>query len=444
MDPTMYQCPKCHNVLPKNNKMMHDIRCTESNPVPLNNSRRNIDINQSQPVNTHNVNQNQNHPHSQQPIRPVNNQNYQNINIPMQQHQNNQPFQPQAPSVPHTQFTCNICGLKIDQKEKDDHLLCHQLEDQDLQQQQEQRGGDVGCVGGGFTYNTNNPEGLSKREERCIDINGNVKIITRYLDRNGREVKREERSEQSRVNHPIVNSNRNNNNYNRNQNESHVTTSVDQDGNTIETRTETLPNGTREITVRSFDSSGREISRQVQVIGGAPGGFSQTSFSFGGNNFNNNNAFNMSLGMNAEDDDFNMNDTELRRFNPNMGVPVFGGPQGGFFERRYRPVPFNGNLMELFRELIPGMFGRRDNPTDTQVLNELPETEITDPTKLSEAKKNCIICLEDFKSGDKATILPCLHIFHTQCVKDWLHTQNTCPICKFKLTMENIENQYHQ
>ena len=33
-----YECPRCHNVFPSFNKIMHDAICTEQNPLPLNNS----------------------------------------------------------------------------------------------------------------------------------------------------------------------------------------------------------------------------------------------------------------------------------------------------------------------------------------------------------------------------------------------------------------------
>ena len=34
-----YECPRCHNIFPSGNKMLHDAKCTEKNPVPLNESR---------------------------------------------------------------------------------------------------------------------------------------------------------------------------------------------------------------------------------------------------------------------------------------------------------------------------------------------------------------------------------------------------------------------
>ncbi|MBO6088931.1 MAG: hypothetical protein J6P37_01275 [Lachnospiraceae bacterium] len=39
-----------------------------------------------------------------------------------------------------------------------------------------------------------------------------------------------------------------------------------------------------------------------------------------------------------------------------------------------------------------------------------------DVSKLDPEKKNCVICLEDFKNKDKAIILPCIHLFHKTCI----------------------------
>ena len=30
-----YECPRCHNFFPLQNKIIHDIRCTEEKPMPL-------------------------------------------------------------------------------------------------------------------------------------------------------------------------------------------------------------------------------------------------------------------------------------------------------------------------------------------------------------------------------------------------------------------------
>ena len=49
--------------------------------------------------------------------------------------------------------------------------------------------------------------------------------------------------------------------------------------------------------------------------------------------------------------------------------------------------------------------------------------------------------LYDFKQGDEGIYLPCFHLFHKDCVREWLNAHDECPICKFKLTYENINGQ---
>ena len=127
-------------------------------------------------------------------------------------------------------------------------------------------------------------------------------------------------------------------------------------------------------------------------------------------------------------------------------VQTYNQPQSEmniFSNNRRRNISFidfnDGIFGNIFSDFLQRM-GSRENPTDEEILNELPETQIEDVNKLDPEKKNCIICLEDFKNGDKAIILPCIHLFHTNCIKNWLKTQNTCPICKFKLTGENINS----
>ena len=154
-----------------------------------------------------------------------------------------------------------------------------------------------------------------------------------------------------------------------------------------------------------------------------------------GGNMNNMNDFgNLNSGMGSPDFFRNF-------FN---GVNGFNGFNGGNGMRRII-IPMGGmggmggqnDLNEIIERML---HHTRDNPTDAAIVSELPETKIDDINKLDNDKKNCVICMEDFKAGDTSTNLPCLHMFHTNCIQSWLKKQNTCPICKFKLTPENINN----
>lgn len=45
-----------------------------------------------------------------------------------------------------------------------------------------------------------------------------------------------------------------------------------------------------------------------------------------------------------------------------------------------------------------------------------------------EAPGICSICLSDLQSGDDAQQLPCQHVFHTHCIREWLLRSSYCPL----------------
>lgn len=79
-----------------------------------------------------------------------------------------------------------------------------------------------------------------------------------------------------------------------------------------------------------------------------------------------------------------------------------------------------------------------NNPTDVDILEQLPESEIEDISQLSDENKDCIICLKKFNKLDKITILPCAHIFHSLCVETWLKEKQICPICQIPIVKSNF------
>lgn len=48
----------------------------------------------------------------------------------------------------------------------------------------------------------------------------------------------------------------------------------------------------------------------------------------------------------------------------------------------------------------------------------------------------CSICQEDFVPGGEVLKLPCRHVYHTDCVTNWLVANNTCPLCRLELPKE--------
>ncbi|QDZ24835.1 RING-type domain-containing protein [Chloropicon primus] len=43
---------------------------------------------------------------------------------------------------------------------------------------------------------------------------------------------------------------------------------------------------------------------------------------------------------------------------------------------------------------------------------------------------DCSVCMEAFEEGDRIRELPCGHMFHLECVDEWLKLHPSCPICR--------------
>lgn len=66
--------------------------------------------------------------------------------------------------------------------------------------------------------------------------------------------------------------------------------------------------------------------------------------------------------------------------------------------------------------------------TPEQAEFGLPILEVTQ--KMVTDQEICTICQHEFVLGlFDATILPCDHLFHFECVRDWLRRCVRCPVC---------------
>lgn len=87
------------------------------------------------------------------------------------------------------------------------------------------------------------------------------------------------------------------------------------------------------------------------------------------------------------------------------------------------------------------------NGMNKESIDELPNVEYHIPTQCNRDKdsKNtidesdkerttnftdCSICLEQFSEGDTVKKLKCKHIFHPECIQQWLSKEASCPLCR--------------
>lgn len=69
-------------------------------------------------------------------------------------------------------------------------------------------------------------------------------------------------------------------------------------------------------------------------------------------------------------------------------------------------------------------------PASAEAIARLARKPLDEEMLGPELKGECTICIDDMGVGDMATVLPCRHWFHDECVVLWLKEHNTCPICR--------------
>lgn len=92
-------------------------------------------------------------------------------------------------------------------------------------------------------------------------------------------------------------------------------------------------------------------------------------------------------------------------------------PHGGI------PIPPNVRFVPLNIVRPP------QNNNNKNIANLLEEVELNDKILEKSEQKQCMICLESFKTGEKISYLPCFHFYHSPCIKKWVVKSNKCPLC---------------
>ena len=102
----------------------------------------------------------------------------------------------------------------------------------------------------------------------------------------------------------------------------------------------------------------------------------------------------------------------------------------------------NKNDENIIEETNENGLTQNENNNIEKIIETLPTSILK--KKIENSSIQCIICMEDFLVGDKVSTLPCFHVFHTNCIDKWLLKTHSCPICKFKVTMNSLIMNYEK
>ena len=93
----------------------------------------------------------------------------------------------------------------------------------------------------------------------------------------------------------------------------------------------------------------------------------------------------------------------------------------------HRKININNNNNKTYLDPISKIINYSNNRNN----NNNNDNGISRYTKCDQVQ--CTICLERFKEGENIRRLECLHIYHINCIKNWLKNKDQCPVCKFKV-----------
>jgi hypothetical protein len=64
------------------------------------------------------------------------------------------------------------------------------------------------------------------------------------------------------------------------------------------------------------------------------------------------------------------------------------------------------------------------------LVNNMPTVTTTD-------HHVCSVCVERFRSAEGGKQVPCGHVYHATCIASWLSHNNSCPLCRCKISSDD-------
>jgi DNA-directed RNA polymerase subunit RPC12/RpoP len=107
------------------------------------------------------------------------------------------------------------------------------------------------------------------------------------------------------------------------------------------------------------------------------------------------------------------------------------GGLGRFSNRAIRPwLSIHSQDTESDLSFSTSSFRLLDLPRRVRASKKELVKKITTTRLTEHLDSTCAICLSDYKASQKASELPCKHLFHKSCLWPWLKQAESCPVCR--------------
>ncbi|XP_004494634.1 E3 ubiquitin-protein ligase ATL6-like [Cicer arietinum] len=141
-------------------------------------------------------------------------------------------------------------------------------------------------------------------------------------------------------------------------------------------------------------------------------------------------------------------DTNPNEFNPSFAIIIVILVAAlflmGFFSiyiRRCADSPTSNFVLPI----TDGRSRRAARGLDSSVINTFPILEYSEVKihKIGKEILECAVCLCEFEDTETLRLIPkCDHVFHPECIDEWLSSHTTCPVCRANLVPQSGESTH--
>ena len=73
-------------------------------------------------------------------------------------------------------------------------------------------------------------------------------------------------------------------------------------------------------------------------------------------------------------------------------------------------------------------------------MDDIPLVEVDKSHVYRELE--CVICITNYELNDKVRKIHCGHMFHEECLRDWLKEHHTCPLCRANIVSNDTSYRW--